>query len=64
MKRKRTTVRGETVTVYSLDGVRWFSDKKEAEQCRRRLDKLLAESKRSLKRQATFAHETRGVGRR
>jgi hypothetical protein len=46
------------VTVFSCDGFRWFSDKREAEQCEKARQKFLQQSARSLKKMSTFATET------
>ncbi len=54
MMTKETFVCGECVTVHSVDGERWFSDKSEAEQCERRRAKFFADAERVLKRQSTF----------
>jgi hypothetical protein len=54
MMTKEISVRGESVTVHSVDGERWFSDKSEAEQCERRRAKFFADAERVLKRQSTF----------
>jgi len=56
---RQITVRGETVTVYSCDGWRWFSNRIEAAQCQRRREKFLQERSRSLKKSAVFVSGTR-----
>jgi hypothetical protein len=56
---KETIVRGEIVTVHSLDDVRWFSSRTDARQCKKQREKFWRESKRSIKRSAIFAHESR-----
>ena len=62
---KEIYVRGESVTVHSLDGFRWFSNQTEAEEaCQKRREAFLAEEQRLLKKHATFRHgETRPIGR-
>ena len=43
MMKKTTVVRGDRVTVYSCDGTRWFSDRREAEECEKRRQQFLRE---------------------
>jgi hypothetical protein len=56
IRKKETIVvpTGDRVTVFSCDGFRWFSDKREAEQCEKARQKFLQQSARSLKRMSTF----------
>jgi hypothetical protein len=42
------------VTVFSCDGFRWFSDKREAEQYEKARLKFLQQSARALRRMSTF----------
>jgi hypothetical protein len=60
VRKKETVVvpTGDRVTVFSCDGFRWFSDKREAEQCEKARQKFLQQSARSLKKMSTFATET------
>jgi hypothetical protein len=47
---KTITVRGETVTVYSLDAWRWSSSRDEILECEERRARLVGELARSLKK--------------
>jgi hypothetical protein len=56
MQRRTTNVRGQSITVYSADGQRWFSDLDEAEQCEKRRREFFAERSKSIKRSPTFQY--------
>ncbi len=56
---KEIVVYDEPIVMFSLDGWRWSSNRNEIMECERRREKLVAEMARSLKRSATFSHETR-----
>ena len=47
------------LTLYSVDAARWFSNKGDALRCEKDREKFWRCRKRSLKRTATFAHESR-----
>ena len=58
MQTRKTTVRGQSITIYSADGQRWFSNPHEARQCEKRREQFFTERAKSLKRSATFATGT------
>jgi hypothetical protein len=58
MQKKQTTVRGQSIIVYSADGARWFSDLAEARSCEKRRQKFLAERAKSLRRSPALDPET------
>jgi hypothetical protein len=60
---KKIVVCGVDVTVYSVDAVRWFSNKADCLRCEKARATFWRKSRRSVKRSAIFAHETRAVGR-
>jgi hypothetical protein len=60
---KQITVLGEKMTVFSCDGWRWSSDPREAEDCQKRSEIFWNQSRRSMKRTATFAHNTQRIVR-
>lgn len=59
-----TTVCGETITVFSCDGWRWFSDRREAERAQLRHEQFKALMKASIMRSDTFSHADQRIGRR
>ena len=50
---KRTLVCGESVTVFSCDGERWFSNRHDAELCEQRREKFFSKALRG--KQSFFA---------
>jgi hypothetical protein len=47
LRTRDTQVCGKPIVVFSLDGWRWFSDKREAEHCEQRRQKFLSERAQS-----------------
>jgi hypothetical protein len=60
---KQILVCGSTVTVFSVDRWRWFSNRAEALQYAAKWSKIWDESKKSMKRQGTYL-STNGERRR
>jgi hypothetical protein len=54
MLTKTTLVCGQLLTLYSVDGAKWFSSKREAEQSEQRRQKNLRESDKWLKKTGKF----------